>query len=69
MAIDKKVQGSRIAVTHGSHGMVEFDDHKRIEELAWSHKRLQGITLHKSHRVSKLREGCESQNVIEILIV
>ena len=53
----------------GSHGMVKFDDHMQIEEPAQSHEGLQGITLHKSHRVSKLKEGCESRNVIEILIV
>ena len=49
--------------------MVEFNDHTWIEEPAWSHKGLQGVALHKSHGVLKLREGRESQNVIKMFIV
>ena len=62
------MQGSRIAVSPGSHGVVEFDDHTRIEELTWSHAGLQGVALYKSHGVSNLREGAESRNVIKIFI-
>ena len=59
MAINGKVQRSRIAVPPGSHSLVEFDYHTRIEELAWSHKGFQGVALHKPHGVPKLKEGCE----------
>ena len=38
MAINGKVQRSRIAVPPGSHRLVEFDYHTWIEKLAWSHK-------------------------------
>ena len=41
-AINGKVQCSRIAVSPGSHSLVEFDYHAPIEELAWSHKGFQG---------------------------
>ena len=43
MAINGKVQCSGIVVPLGSHSLVEFDYHKRIEELTWSHKGLQGV--------------------------
>ena len=49
--------------------MVEFDDHTRIEEPAWSHEGLQGVPLHKPNGVSKLGEGRESQNTIKIRIM
>ena len=69
MTFDRKVQCSRIAVSPGSHGVLEFDDHTRIEELAQSHEGLQGVVLHKSHGVRKFREGGEIQNVIKIFIL
>ena len=68
-AINGKVQCSRITVPLGSHSLVEFDYHMRIEELAWSYEGLQGVALHKPHGVPKLREGGEGRNVIKVLIV
>ena len=67
--INGKVQHSKIAVPLGSHSLVEFDYHTRIEELTWSHKWLQGVALHKPHGVSKLRKGGEGWNVIIVLIM
>ena len=69
MAINEKVQRSRILVPLGSHSLVEFDYHTRIEELMWSHKGLQVVTLHKSHGFSKLKEGGEGRKVIKVLIM
>ena len=63
------MQACRIAVSPRSHGMIELDDYKRIEELTRSHEGLQRVPLHKPHRVSKLRKGGKSRNVIEILVV
>ena len=37
--INGKVQRSGIMVHPGSHSLVEFDYHTRIEELTWSQKR------------------------------
>ena len=68
MTINGKVQRSRIAVPSESHTLVEFDCHTWIEELAWSHKGIEGVVLHKSHGVPKLKEGGEGQNVIKVLI-
>ena len=49
--------------------MVEFNDHTRIEEPARSHEGLQGVALHKSHGVPKLKEGGERWNFIKTFIV
>ena len=68
-AINGKVQRNRIAVSPGSHSLVEFDYHTQIEELAWSHKGFQGVALHKPHGVPKLKEGDEGRNVVKVLIV
>ena len=56
-------------VPPGSHSLVEFDYHTRIEKLAWSHKEFHGVALHKPHGAPKLREGGEGQNIIKVLIL
>ena len=63
------MQVYQIAVSPGSHGMVELDNHMWIEEPVWSHEGLQGVPLHKPHGASKLEEGRESRNIIKILII
>ena len=69
MTINGKVHHSRIALPPGSHSLVEFDYHTRIEEQVWSHKGFQGVALHKPHGVPKLKEGDKGQNVIKVLIL
>ena len=69
IVINGKVQRSRIAVPLGSHSLVEFDYHTRIEELTWGHKGLQVVALHKPHGVPELREGSEGRKIIKMLIV
>ena len=69
MAVYGEMQGCRIGVSPGSHGLIELDDYAGIEELARSHEGLQRVPLHKPHRVSKLRKGGKIRNVIEILVM
>ena len=63
------MQGCRIGVSPGHHGLIELDDYVGIEEPVLSHEGFQGVSLHKLHGVSKLGMGGESWNVIEVLIV
>ena len=63
------MQAYWIAVSPGSHGIIELDDYTGVEELTRSHEGLHGVPLHKPHRVSKLRKGGKSHNVIEILVM
>ena len=53
--INQEMDNSRMRYSLGCHGMVELDDHPGVEEPAWGHKRLQGVSLHKPHRISELR--------------
>ena len=53
----------------GCHGMVELDDHPEVEEPTQGHKRLQGVPLHKPHRISKLRIGSKGWKIIICLAV
>ena len=69
MAVYGEMQGCRTGVFPGGQGLIELDDYAGIEELARSHEGIQRILLHKPHRVSNLRKGDKSWNVIEILIV
>ena len=49
--------------------MVELDDHPEVEEPAQGHKRLQGVPLHKPHRISELRIGSKDWKIIICLAV
>ena len=53
-AINREMDNSRMRYSPECHGMVELDDHLRVEEPARGHKRLQGVPLHKPHRISEL---------------
>ena len=53
-AINREMDNSRMRYSPGCHGMVELDDHPEVEEPARGHKRLQGVPLHKPHRISEL---------------
>ena len=69
MDVYGEMQGCRTGVFPGGHGLIELDEYAGIEELARSQEGLQRVPLHKPHRVSNLRKGDKSWNVIEILIV
>ena len=58
------MDSSRIRGSPRCHGMIEFDDHPGVEKLALGHKRLQGVPLHKLHRLSKLRIFRKIRNII-----
>ena len=53
-AINREMDNSRMRYSPGCHGMVELNDHPGVEEMARGHKRLQGVPLHKLHRISEL---------------
>ena len=44
--------------------MIELNDHPGVEKLARGHKRLQGVPLHKPHRLSELRIIRKSRKII-----
>ena len=68
-AINREMDNSRMRYPHGCHGMVELDDHLGVEELARGHKRLQGVPLHKPHRISKLEISSKGWKIIICLVV
>ena len=68
-AINREVYGSRMGVSPGCHSLIKLDDHTRVEKPAWSHERLQGVSVHKPHRVSELEKGGKRRYVIKGLIV
>ena len=68
-AINREIDNSRIRYSPGCHGMVELDDHPRVEELGRGYKRLQGVPLHKPHGISKLEIGCKGWKIIICLAV
>ena len=68
-AINREVYGSRIGVSPRCHSLIELDDHSGVEKPALSHKRLQGVPVHKSHGVYELGKGDKSKYVIKDLIV
>ena len=49
--------------------MVELDDHLGVEESAWGHKKLQGVPLHKPHRISELEIGSKGWKIIICVVV
>ena len=63
-AIDREVDGSWIGVSPGCHGVIELNDHLGVEKPVWGYKRLQGVPLHKSHRISKLEIVSKNRKVI-----
>ena len=67
--INQEMDNSRMRYSSGCHGMVEIDDHPRVEELARGHKRLQGVPLHKPHGISKLGICSKSWKIIICLTV
>ena len=68
-AINREVYGSKMGVSSGCHSLIKIDDHTGVENLAWSHERLQGVPMDKPHGVSKLEKGGKSIYVIKGLIV
>ena len=54
-AINREMDNSRMRYPPRCHGMIKLDDHPGVEELARGHKRLQGVPLHKPHRISELK--------------
>ena len=69
MAINREVYDSRIGVSPRCHGLIELNDHPRVEKSAWSNERLQGVPVHKPYGVSKLEKGEKSRYVKKDLIV
>ena len=62
--VDIKVQSSRVGLTPRCHRMIELDDYPRIIESTWHHKRLQMVSLHEEHGVSKLRVHGKSREIV-----
>ena len=69
MTINKELYGSRIGVSPGCHSLIKLDDHTGVEKSAWSHERLQGVSVHKPHGVFDLGKGSKSIYVIKDLIM
>ena len=67
--INREMENNRLRYPPGRHGMVELDDHPRVEEQARGHKRLQGVPLHKPHRISELRISSKGWKIIICLAV
>ena len=67
--INRKVYSSRMGVSPGCHSLIKLDDHTRVEKPASSHERLQGVPVHKPHRVPELGKGGKRRYVIKGLIV
>ena len=52
--INREMDDSGMRYSPGCHGMVELDDYPGVEEPTRGHKRLQGVPLHKPHRIFEL---------------
>ena len=63
------MQSCRIGISFGGHGLIKLNDNTGVEEPTRSHEGLEGVPLHKQHRVLKLRKGDESWKVIKVLVV
>ena len=63
-AINREMDNNRMRYSSGCHGMVELDDHPGVEESARGHKRLQGVPLHKPHRIFELGIGSKGWKII-----
>ena len=68
-AINREMDNSRMRYPPGCHGVVELDDHPGVEESSRGHKRLQGVPLHKPHRISELGIGSKGWKIIICLTV
>ena len=68
-AINREMENSMMRYLPGCHGMVELDDHLEVEEPKRGHKRLQGVPLHKLHRISELGIGSKGCKIIICLAV
>ena len=68
-AINREVDNSRTRYSHGCHGMEELNDHPGVEELAQSHKSLQGVPLHTPHGIPELGICSKSLHIIIYLVV
>ena len=64
-----EVDGSRTGDSPRCHGMVELNDNPGVEESTWGHKMLQGVPLHKPHRISELGIGSKSWKIIICFVV
>ena len=53
----------------GCYGMVELEDLRGVEEPVRGHKRLQGVPLHKPHRIYELGIGSKGWKIIICLVV
>ena len=68
-AINREMDNSRMRYSPRCHGIIELDDHPGVEEPARGHKRLQGVSLHKLHGISKLEIGSKGSKIIICLTV
>ena len=68
-AINREMDNSRLRYPLGCYGMVELDDHPRVEESAWGHKRPKGVPLHKPHGISELGIDNKGWKIITCLVV
>ena len=67
--INREMDNSRMRYSSVCHGMVELNDHPGVEEPARGHKRLQGVPLHKPHRIYELGIGSKGWKIIICLAV
>ena len=68
-AINQEMDNSKLRYPLRCHGMVELDDHSEVEEPTWGHKRFQGVSLHKPHRISELGIGSKGWKIIICIAV
>ena len=68
-AINREMDNSRMRYPPRCHGMVELHDHPGVEEPVRGHKSLQGVPLHKPHRISELGIGSKGWEIIICLAV
>ena len=69
VAINREMDNSRMRYPPRCHGMVELDDHPGVEEPVRGYKRLQGVPLHRPHRISELGIGNKGWKIIICLAV
>ena len=69
VAINREMDNSRLRYPLGCHGMVELVDHPGVEEPARGQKRLQGVPLHKPHRIPELGIDRKGWKIIICLVV
>ena len=64
LAVDRKVESSRVGLTPRCHRMIELNDYPRIIESTRHHERIQMISLHEEHGVSELRVYCKCREIV-----